>query len=219
MTQLQADKSPGFSSAVHSELLLDESPESYRDGARVLFRVINFLAVVILILLSVFSFIIKDGYPQDSYFAMFFDGRRVLLEGVSSPSFNPNAVLSWASEASTDIMTFGFNDINERFSHSQSYFTDVGWTSFHEALAKSALLKKIMGNQQIMTAIPTGLPTVLWEGVRDGEYVWDIQVPIVLTIRAGNTMRSAFPNLTVSIIKVPTSQNPTGMGIQQWSLY
>jgi len=184
-----------------------------------LLGLVKLMTAVILVLAGGLWYLVDRGRPDDRYLAMSFDGRMMQMQGLHAPTLNTNAMLAWVDQAVTQILTFGFNDINESFAVSGYYFTDVGWQSFNVALAKSAILKNMLAQQQLMTAIPTDTPRIVFQGLRQGDYVWDIQVPIVLTIRAGGVVRSAFPRLTVTVVAVPTRKNPSGLGIQKWVMY
>lgn len=217
-------KSPGHGidkaqAAVMDRLLQDDSSESYRDGVRALYKVINFLAIIIFALTIGFLSLVRKGHPGDRYFAMSFDNKKMEMVALDTPSLNTQAMLSWVSQACTQILTFGFNDINERLAESEVYFTDVGRESFYRALHESYLIKTIMSELQIMTAIPSGTPTIIGEGFINGQRSWDVMVPIVMTIRAGNKSKSAFPYLAVTIVRVPTQKNPRGFGIEKWVMF
>jgi intracellular multiplication protein IcmL len=181
-----------------------------------LLALVRLLSVAIILLTGALWYVVDRGRPDDRYFAMSFDYRTMGMVPINSPNLNLNAMLGWVDLAVTQVMTFGFNDINEQFGVSRQYFTDVGWESFFSALNSSQLLRDMFKNQQMMTAILSGPPTVLYSGFRKGEYVWDIQVPIVLTVRAGGVSKSAMPRLVVTIMRVPTAKNPIGLGIHQW---
>ena len=208
-----------YEQAVISGVLPDSSLAGYRDGIRILTRLTTLGALVILVLTGLLVMLTAHGYPEDRYYAMSFDERRMPLSGLHDPSTNVNALLGWVSQAATQVLTFGFNDINQRFTASRIYFTDIGWESFFRAMQKSSLLKNILGQQQIMTAIAKGVPTIQYSGLRKGEYVWDIVVPVILTVRIGGETKTASPRLIVTVRRVPTSENPSGLGIEQWYLY
>jgi intracellular multiplication protein IcmL len=210
---------PNLVAAGMDRLLQDESSDSYRVAYKILFGIVAMLTLVICGSSALLFYTIKQGRTGDRFYAMSFDGKKIPLQSLSTPSLNAVAMCAWASQAATDILTYGFDDIGERMGAVHSYFTDIGYESYMRAAKASGLVKTIQQNQQIMTAIPGGPATVVYEGLRQGEYVWDISVPIVLTVRAGEQSLSARPALTVSIVRVPTIQNPSGFGIQQWIMF
>jgi hypothetical protein len=198
------------------KLLQDESADSYRLGFQILFGIVTILTVVMMVASGILLYTVKQGRTGDRYYAMSFDGKKMWLQSLSTPSLNTAAMCAWASAAASDVLTFGFDNINERMGAARQYFTDVGYQSFVGAARSSGLIKTIQQNQQLMTAIPTAPATVSFQGFRKGEYVWDVRVPIVLTVRAGASTASARPTLVLTLIRVPTALNPSGFGIQQW---
>lgn len=200
-------------------LLQDESADSYRIGFKILFGIVTFMVLVIAILTAVFVYTVEKGRTGDRYFAMSFEGKKLPLQGLLTPSLNTTAMMYWASQATTEVMTFGFSDINDHIAGIRPYFTDVGYQSFNEAINKSGLVKNIVKNQQIMTAIPAGMATLRYAGMRKGRWVWEIHVPIILTVRAGSQSQSARPDLTITVVRVDTRDNPSGFGIEQWVMF
>src|SRR4051812_24092147 len=92
-----------------------EIAAGYHEGARVLVKLINILVIVITLFTGVFSYVIWNGRPGDRYFAMSFDGKLIPMMDLGSPSMNMNAMLTWTADAASQIMTFGFNNVNESF--------------------------------------------------------------------------------------------------------
>jgi hypothetical protein len=200
-------------------LLQDESSDSYKTGYNILFGMVALLTVVLCVATFILWYTVKQGRQGDQFAAMSFDGKRMWLTSLSTPSLNTAAMCSWASQAATDVMTFGFDDINERMGSAKKYFTEVGYQSFVAAAQSSGIIKMVMTNQQLVTAIPGGPAILGYEGIREGEYVWEIEVPLVLTVRAGDQRETARPTLLLTLVRVPTAQNPSGFGIQQWIMF
>src|SRR4051812_5492034 len=125
------DRKPALSAlAEYTRINTDQQAQSLF----ALLGLVNVLTIVIFSLTAGLWYVVDRGRPADHEFALSFDERMLPLMGVEDPSFNTNAMLSWVDLAAAQIMTFGFNDINESFSASHSYFTDVGWQSFFVAL-------------------------------------------------------------------------------------
>lgn len=193
------------------------SDQGYGHSVKILYRISGFLALITMALIILLYLVIKQGPSPDHYFAMTAEGRRMQLIALSEPAINTNAILQWTTQAAVQIMTFGFHDLNQRFADSKKFFTDKGWASFSEAMVNSGIFASVNKQQQIITAIPSGDPTVLYEGLReDGSYAWDIQVPLLLTARAGEHQRTARSTAIITVKKVPTKDNPNGLAIQKW---
>ncbi len=200
----------------------EHTPESqgvqgYGHSVKILYRISGIMSVITLLLIVLLYFAIKPGPPPDHYYAATSDDRRMPLIALAEPAINTNAILQWTTQATVEVMTFGFHNINESFSQSKRFFTDKGWVSFSEAMVTSGIFSSVTRQQQIITAIPSGEPTVLYEGLReDGGYAWDIRVPLLLTARAGGHQRTARVTAVLTVKKVPTKDNPNGLAIQKW---
>lgn len=217
--QVLSARLSGMGDKIQGRLAASGTQESYRQGIFFLFRVNLLLGCLTLGVLLAFLYAIARDNSHDRYYAMFFDGSKTRMHSFQTPSLSKNSLLLWAADAAVDIMTFGFNDYNVRIGRARKYFTDLGWASFKGAMASSEILANVKKNQQLLTAISDNIPVIEYEGLRNGKYVWDVRVPIILTLRAGSSSLTATPTLLVTVVKVPTSQNPRGLGIEQWRMY
>lgn len=198
--------------ALKSFVLDDMS--SYRDGFNNLMMLIKVLGVVMVLGTGFVYYYISTFIPQDSYYAESPGGAKRRMVGLPLPNINRDAILRWASAATTEVMTFGFHDIDERMTRARRLFSDEGWRSFSEALGKARMLKAMISQQHIMTAIPVSPPQILAEGIFNGDYSWIIEVPTILTVRAGSETRTLRSRLRLIIIRLPTAANPMGIGIK-----
>ncbi|HEX2752155.1 MAG TPA: DotI/IcmL/TraM family protein [Alphaproteobacteria bacterium] len=191
---------------------------SYREGFYNLVWIVRALALGILAMTCVLLYYITSVVPQDRYAALTgIDGRTVMpMVALSTPNVTNDALMAWATQAATDVMTFGFHDLDQQFSNSRKYFTDEGWQSFSTAFAKSVFLKNLLSSQQIVTAIPRGTPTVVHIGLYKGKYQWILDVPMLMTIRAGARARQQRTVVRMFIVRMPTQNNPMGIGINTW---
>jgi len=191
---------------------------SYREGFYNLVWIVKILTLGILVLTAVLAYYISSVLPQDRYAALTgVDGERVLpMVAMREPNVTNDALMSWAMQAATDIMTFGFHDVDAQFAKSRTYFTDEGWKSFSEAFGKSSFLKNVLTSQQIVTAIPRGTPEVIHIGLYKGKYQWVLDVPMLMTIRAGAMARQEKTAVRMFIVRMPTQNNPMGIGINTW---
>lgn len=191
-----------------------EDMASYRDGFKNLMIMVKLLGLLMVAGTGFVYYYISNFIPQDSYYAVSPGGTQRRLVGLSLPNVNRDAILRWAAAAATEVMTFGFHDIDERMSRARRLFSDEGWRSFSEGLLRARMLKAMLANQHIMTAIPTATPSILAEGIFNGDYSWIIEVPTILTVRAGSETRIIRTRLRLVIIRLPTQSNPMGIGIK-----
>jgi intracellular multiplication protein IcmL len=189
---------------------------TYRQGFRNLVRVVQVQALIIVMLTGFLFYCVRDVVPQDTYFAETSEGSRMQLVSLDDPNVNMDALTSWAEQAAVDVLTFGFNDIDKRFEHSQRYFTIEGWKTFALKLADSALLRNVTTLQQMVSTIPREPAEIISWGYKNGKYSWIVRVPLIMTTRAGKTRTTQGADVTMTIIKLPTSENPRGIAIDSW---
>lgn len=193
--------------------------EAYRDGFYILFGVVKLLAIVIFGLMVFNIYVVSTHNPLDRYFAENMTGKKRPITALKNPNMNKEALLNWAAAAATEVMTFGFSDYDTKLYSTRFLFTPEGWLKFAPAVMESEILKTVRASQQIITAVPRTQPVILWEGVSKGKYKWVVQVPLLLSIRAGELKTTKQIIVNLHIVRVSTSEMPTGIGIQLWKSY
>mgnify|MGYP003669856646 CR=1 FL=1 len=190
--------------------------EFYRDGYRSLLKVALIQAIVILALVGAMYYVIKVNQVQNMYFATTEDGRLIPMVPLSQPNLSTPALMSWVAQATTEVMTFGFNDYRRRLQESSRNFTKRGWESFTQALQRSRIIEMVEVHQQIVTTAPKGAPVLQSEGLVAGRYQWVVEIPLILTYRSGSKTQNTGLIVTVVIVRVPRLESPSGVGIEQW---
>lgn len=190
--------------------------EFYRDGYRSLLKIALIQVFVIIGLIGAMYFVIQTHQPENRYFATTEDGRLVPMIALNEPNMSVPALMSWVAQASTEVMTFGFNDYRRRLQESSRNFTRRGWESFTQALQKSRVIEMVEANQQVVTAAPQGAPILESQGLVAGRYQWVVQLPVVLTYQAGARTRNDSLLVTVVVVRVPRLESANGVGIEQW---
>jgi hypothetical protein len=189
---------------------------SYRDGFRNLIWFVK-IESLLMVALSIFVYwYISNVVPHDSYFAVGVAGNKSRLVGLTEPNTNKQTLLAWVSRAATQVMTFGFDDLDERMAQSSQLFSPSGWESFNKAINAGEFLNNVRNFQQIITAIPISTPQIQAEGILEGEYRWVVQVPLAVTVRAGGQKNIYKQTVNLILVKMPTTQNPMGLGIRTW---
>lgn len=190
--------------------------EFYRDGFRNMLRIALAEAVIIIVLILAFISYMNASEAQDHYFATTADGRIMQLVPLEQPNMGTAALASWAAQAATEVMTFGFHDYQRRMQQSSRHFTRYGWEGFTNALQKSRIIDSVEAAQQVVTAQPRSAPVLVQEGVYNGKYRWVLDLPLTVTYKAATSSRT--DNLTVRLVidRVPVLENPSGVGIEQW---
>lgn len=189
--------------------------EFYRDGFRHLIIIAILEAVIIVGLIMTLIVHLNTAKPLDRYFATTADGRIMQLMPLDQPNMTPAALMSWVAQASTEVMTFGYHDYQRRFQEASRHFTKSGWESFTAAIQKARIMDSVQAAKQVVTASPRSAPVIVQQGVLNGRYRWVLQMPIQVTY-SGTGARSDSLRLNIVVERVPSLENPNGVGIAQW---
>lgn len=193
--------------------------EYYRDGYRTLLKVAFIEGVAIIGLIIALIVVVNVFQPQNRYFATTEDGRVVPMVALSEPNLSRPAVLSWAAQAASETLTFGFHDYRRRLQESSRHFTREGWASFVKALQESGMIESVEENRQVLSAAPRAAPTILAEGILGGVYQWQVELPMMITYQIGQQTRNVSMNIRLTIVRMPKLESPNGIGIEQWLAY
>ncbi|MDD9899769.1 MAG: DotI/IcmL family type IV secretion protein [Alphaproteobacteria bacterium] len=210
-------KKAGLSLKEMEKVLSRADSGGYRTASRLVMLLVLFeTAVIFAASLLLFYSVVIQGQPENRFYTLSNMGEVRPLIGLPAPSQDDRAVIAWVSNAASDIMTFGFNDINMRFANARQYFSPLGWTSFVDALRMSGVTGQVMNNRVMITSILSDVPEVTFNGIREGKQTWDVTVPLVMTGVSGGKTSSASATIYVTIVRVPTRQHPSGLGIEGW---
>ena len=190
--------------------------EFYRDGYRAIRTVALMQSIFILLFVIAVMYFLNVYKSERIYFATTNSGKLIPLVALDNPNLTNPALMSWVSQVVTEVLTFGFNDYRQRLNEASRHFTRVGWESFASALERAEFMEKIENKQMIVTSIPAGAPVVVSEGLVNGRYQWEVNIPMNITFQAGNKKEPKRSNLTITIVRVPYLENPNGIGIERW---
>lgn len=190
--------------------------EFYRDGFRNLIIIAILEALIIVGIIMTLIVYINTSKPQDRYFATTADGRIMQLLPLDQPNMTPAALMSWVAQAATEVMTFGYHDYQRRFQEASRHFTKSGWESFTSAMQKSHIMDAVQSAKQVVTASPRSAPVLVQQGVFNGRYRWVLQMPIQVGYQGMSNTRVDNLKLNLVVERVPSLENPNGVGIAQW---
>ena len=178
-----------------------------------LLKIINIFTIVAFILVGV-MFYLELTKPNQNYYAKSADNTVNRMITLSEPNVSIHTLLRWASIAITTAYTLDFVEYQKTLSSLESYFTKAGYKNFLEAA--DARLQDIIKQKLVVTAVVAGQPIVLDEGMLDGAYSWRLQIPLLLSYQ-GASEKSTKQSLAVTIlvVRVPTSDADSGIGIAQ----
>ncbi len=170
--------------------------------------------VLVLILVGVVLYQVFHR-PLPVFFAVTPNKQQMDLVPSYEPSRSSSTLTTWASKAAVAAYTFDFVNYQKEIALAHPYFTDKGWNDYQASIVK--LIQTITENQLFVNGIVAGAPVISNQGELPGRgYTWRIQIPFLVTYQsAGQTSRANY-TVVMTIVKVSTSINPAGIGIDQF---
>lgn len=178
------------------------------------------LMAMILTLLASVGIILHQTLtrPLPVFYAFTPDKSKMLLTPFDQPNLLPDTLLAWASKAAVTAYSFDYVTYNHELDLARPYFTIGGWNDYLRSIRQ--VIDTILKNKLIINGIVSGPPVISNQGPLPGKgYTWRVQIPFLVTYQSANvtTKRNFF--VVITIVKVPTSVNPQGIGIDQFVMY
>lgn len=190
--------------------------EFYRDSYRTVLFIL-LLSVVLLVGLGGLLFYIVTHPPKPVYFATSIDGRITPLQPLDRPNQSKAALLQWANQAAIAAYTFNFVNYRAELQAASAFFTPNGWNGFQQALNATNNLKAVVAKKLVVSAVATGAPVILNEGVQpNGRYFWRMQMPMLTTYQSASEISQQSVMVTMTIVRVSTLDSERGIGIDQF---
>jgi len=177
---------------------------------------VEVLLVVLLVLLVLYQVFNRPLPPFAAYTPK---NQRMHLTASVEPNLLPNTILKWASKAAVAAYTFDFYNYKQQLASARPYFTEAGWNDFLSAT--SSLIASIRQNQLIVNGVVSAPPVIVNQGeLPTTGQTWRIQVPFLVTYQTQGqtsieTVRSKYI-VVMTIVRIPTFLNPSGIGIDQF---
>ena len=143
------------------------------------------------------------------------EGRLVPLTPLDEPIMSDAALRNWTVSAVTEAFTLGHHDWRLRLASVRESFTDEGYESFLKGLDESLFLDRLRENLQVASAVAQGAPVVTETRYFGGRLGWAIEFPLLVTFSAGARSVSQDLLARVLVMRVPLSERPAGIGIEQ----
>ncbi|MGE3624026.1 MAG: DotI/IcmL/TraM family protein [Bdellovibrionales bacterium] len=174
--------------------------------------------IIISLLCGALVLIMPFAKPIYHHYARDPAGNILSLSALPMPNMTNRAVISWAVNSVTEIMTFGFGDIIEQLGRQKPRFTPDGWRSFVEAFQKQKVSQAFKEKQIVLTTVPSNTPVIISQGLnKDGQYQWVLQIPVIMTYATNNNVtKPERAVISLTIVRVSTEQSPSGIAIKKW---
>ncbi len=196
--------------------VVTERNQFYRNNYRRMVGAVLIMVVVNIVLAVTLVYEVLHR-PPPAYFATTADGRTIPLYPLNEPIISQTTLLKWSEQAAIASYTYGFVNYRKQLQEAANYFTPEGWTSFQNALISTRNLKTVQEEHLSVSAVVTGQPVIMQQGVIGGRYAWRVQLPILVTY-SGASGQTIQQTLTVSLLigRVPTLNTPRGIAISSF---
>ncbi|WP_218814853.1 type IVB secretion system apparatus protein IcmL/DotI [Rickettsiella endosymbiont of Dermanyssus gallinae] len=187
----------------------------YRDNYRKVVAALLLSFFIVLTLAGALFYIVTHP-PAPRYFATSNDGRLVPLIPFDRPNLTNSTVLEWSNTAATAAYSYNFVNYREALQQAADYFTPEGRQMFFNAVKSSNNLQAVIAKKLIVSAVATGVPVVLEQGVMLGRYTWKVQIPMLITFQSASQFSQQSVTVTMLIVRVSPLTSPRGIGIAQF---
>jgi intracellular multiplication protein IcmL len=154
--------------------------------------------------------------PVNHYFITDTAGRIQAITPLDRPINSQTDLNNWVANSIVAAYTMDFANWRAELTAAQGNFTPSGWRGFRDALDTSGLLKSIIENKYVTSAVPTGAPVLLDEGLVQGRYAYRLQMPLLVSFQTSDG-KTAAQNMKMNIVveRIPQTEDPRGLGIAQ----
>jgi hypothetical protein len=183
----------------------------YRDKSQ------KFIYALILIILANLGVVVLFIYlvmhrPLPAFYAVS-QTNSMQLNAYDEPNLLPDTILRWAGKAAVSLLTLDFANYANEIASNRDLFTENGWIAYQAATSQQ--IKPIVQGQLFKNAVINGQAVIGNEGPLPGYgYTWRVQIPMTLTDQSANSTVSNKKMIVMLIVKVPTTINSYGIGIE-----
>lgn len=197
-----------------SEQYISTENDFYRDHFHHFFYGLMGVMAAVIVAVSVLLLQILHR-PLPPFYAEMQNKQTMTLTPFQEPNLLPGTLTSFASKAATLAYNFNFVNYEQSISLARPYFTEAGWADFRRAIQPT--VSQIVAAQLFVYGVVTGMPVITNQGsLPDKGYSWRIQIPFLVSYTSSETTSLEQHVVIITIVKVPTSVNPQGIGIDQF---
>ena len=139
------------------------------------------------------------------------------------PNQSKEAVKSWAREAVEKTYTFDFRNVGKSLTEAEPYFTHDAWPIFKKTLTNSQLIASVEKNKLEVNVVAQIDPQIEFSAIDKSskdkeEFAWKLIIPVTLSFSGDIPTENQDMIIRVTIVRVPTVENPKGLGVVQMSV-
>lgn len=184
----------------------------YRDSfGKIIFIIASILAAMTLLI--IISLYLYFNQPSPVLFSVDNEWRVQPPVPLDQPYLSKPDLLQWVSNVLPAAFRFDFIHYNDQLKTASQYFTADGWKVFLNQLNNYANYNNVQNEKLFINGVASSAPYVVNQGIFSGRYAWWVQMPIDLNYETYNRKYTRGLMLQVLVVRVPTSNNLSGVGI------
>lgn len=152
--------------------------------------------------------------PQ--YFAVSPQGRIIPIEALSTPLLSTAQLLSIAQQWAVDNYTFNYQNYRQEFQRYSGHFSADAWKEWLSSLHQKGIISAMEKNSWVVSAVPTGAPVIIADGMVNGAYSWRIQMPMLVDFASDASHKNIHYMVTMVLQRAPVTQHADGVKIIQF---
>jgi len=126
------------------------------------------------------------------------------------------ALLNWASQVAMGSYTYNFANYRQKIQMQENNFTSDAWQQFLLQLKQSGNIDAVDQRKINVSAVVSGSPVVVYQGMLDGRYAWKVQVPLLVTFVSASDHFQKNYMVTMVVVRISTVQNQNGVAVAQF---
>lgn len=154
--------------------------EFYRKKYQFTMGVYALSLVVIIILISLLTYIIKHPV-QPLYFVADDLGRLIKEVPITQPNMSTEEVMAWTVEAVENTYSYDYVNYRAQLQDAQKYFTEFGWRNYLNGLTASNNLLALTQRQMVFVGKVIGKPKLIIESLLGGAYAYKFEMQLLVT--------------------------------------
>ncbi len=195
-----------------------EREDFYRDKQGHL-RLISFLLIVLAVSFGGVIFLLRSlSVPAPLYFSAEATKALVAEAPLDKPSIQKNELLNWVAEGMMKAYTLNFINYQANIDKASVYFTREGFATYQAAFVNTKILERLLADKLVLKAVPTDAPNIIVDEPFAGRYMWKIKLPMRFQYESVTRLFSEMVEVTLIVMRVPTSQSPNGVSILKINL-
>ena len=177
---------------------------------------LRFIIIMQLILLLGLMFLLFEQFtsePEPVYFPLKKGDQLIDNVPLEQPLLTDAELLNWVTEAMIVSFSFNYHNYNKIGEKIDEYFDSFGVESYLKIINENKDIQKVVTQKLILSGRPTAAPRIIKDGIVNGRYAWEVEMPFILRFNNQVSNLSNVLKLNILIVRVTEQVSPLGVKI------